>query len=556
MRETHRILRRAAGVLALAAATTLALTVVPDARAHSVLLGTDPEQDHVLDESPRSVALRFDEPVETALGSIRVYDGDGERVDADAIQRPVPEVVAVAIDRELDDGTYTVAWRVISADSDPISGAFVFHVGEHGAEPGGIADEVAQETPASVSFLYTAVRFVDYALLLLCAGGALALVLVLPMAARSVRRRLYQGLAVVAGALALFALAGLVLQGAQAGGLDLREAVEWSVVSAVAGTRFGEWALARAGLAGALAVLALVLSRRSGGRLAAIACVVLGVALLVTPARSGHAAVAGTLSFAADYAHILAAAAWTGGLAFLLAALLLARSERWVLASRAVPRFSNLAVVAVGLLLVAGTINGYLQVRTWRGIWDTEYGLLLSAKAALVLPLLALGAFNNRYAVPKLKAGAASPAERRRFLRAVGAELSIMVAIVGVTAVLVNAAPAYKEVGMHRGPVSTSLALGPYQLHVTVAPGRPGPNEIELEFGHGEAPDEVVVFATLPSEQIGPLRFAAERVAQGHFAVPDADLSIPGEWELRIEGLKGEFDLYTETMSISIEGES
>src|SRR3546814_1955752 len=60
-------------------------------------------------------------------------------------------------------------------------------------------------------------------------------------------------------------------------------------------------------------------------------------------------------------------------------------------------------------------------------------------------PLLGLGAFNNRYAVPKLKAGTASPPERRRFLRAVGAELAIMTAIVGVTAVLVNAAPARSE---------------------------------------------------------------------------------------------------------------
>ena len=122
---------------------------------------------------------------------------------------------------------------------------------------------------------------------------------------------------------------------------------------------------------------------------------------------------------------------WTGGLAFVVLALVLAREERWPLATKAVPRFSTLAVGAVGVLIVAGAINGYLQVRVWHGLWETTYGLLLLAKIALVLPLLALGAFNNRYAVPRLRQGIASAFERRRFLRAVTAELALMTVIVG-----------------------------------------------------------------------------------------------------------------------------
>ena len=110
------------------------------------------------------------------------------------------------------------------------------------------------------------------------------------------------------------------------------------------------------------------------------------------------------------------------------------------------PRFSTLAVGAVGALLVAGTINGYLQVREWQGLWETTYGLLLLAKIALVLPLLALGAFNNRYAScrgsgresPPPSSGAGSS-------RAVSAELALMTVIVGVTAVLVSAPPARGE---------------------------------------------------------------------------------------------------------------
>ena len=552
MELTGRTLRRKP--LATFGAILVALIAAPVAGAHSVLIATAPSKDAIVETSPELVVLTFDEPVDSALGSVRVYDGSGERVDTDDVGRPTPEVVTTGIDGDLSDGTYTVTWRVISADQDPINGAFVFHVGAPGANPGGVATNVVDETSGAVSFLYTAARFLDYTLMLLGAGGALILALVLPMAAPSLRRRLYQGLAVLAACLVLVALLSFVLQGAYAGGLSLADAVEWDVVSAVAGTRFGEMALLRAGLAALLAVAAFVLSRRDGSRVGAISCIALGVGLLVTPVASGHASVAGKIAFAADYAHILAAAAWTGGLAFLVAALLMARSERWSLASRSVPRFSNLAVVSVGLLVVAGAINGYIEVRHWRGLWDTEYGVLLMAKVALVVPLLGLGAFNNKFAVPKLKSGTASPQERRRFLRAVGAELSVMVVIVGVTAFLVNAAPAYKLVEMHSGSGTNTVELGPHTADVTVDPATAGSNEISLVFQHSGSttPDEVVVLATLASEGIGPLRYVAEPTGSG-FVVPDAQLSIPGEWELRIEAREGEFDLYTDTISIPIE---
>ena len=66
------------------------------------------------------------------------------------------------------------------------------------------------------------------------------------------------------------------------------------------------------------------------------------------------------------------------------------------------PRFSILAIVSVVALIAAGSLRGYEEVRAFHGLWDTTYGKLLLAKIALVLPLLGLGAYNNRYAVPRL----------------------------------------------------------------------------------------------------------------------------------------------------------
>ena len=251
------------GLVVTTLAATLALA--PAAWAHSQLLETTPRQDRVVEHSPKRVVLRFDERVETQLGSITVYDGDGQRVDARKVLRPAPEQVAVAIDRELERGTYTVAWRVISADADPIKGAWVFHVKAPGAQPGGIAAQVLEDTPFVTSVFYLGGRFLDFALLLACVGGTVALTFALASAAPSVRRRLLAILAALAGTLALVSLVELGLQGAAARGTGLGQGFEWAVISSVIDTRFGDYALLRAGIAAALCAVALV-ARAKGGR--------------------------------------------------------------------------------------------------------------------------------------------------------------------------------------------------------------------------------------------------------------------------------------------------
>jgi copper transport protein len=282
-------------------------------------------------------------------------------------------------------------------------------------------------------------------------------------------------------------------------------------------------------------------------------------ALVPTPSLSGHASVSGDLSLVADVAHIAAAAVWTGGLAFVLAALLAAGAERWPLAARAVPRFSLLAVGSVAVLLVAGVVNGYEQVGAWRGLWETTYGWLLLAKVALVLPLLALGAYNNRYAVPRLRREIASRAEQLRFLRMAGAELALVLAIVGVTSVLVAEPPARASVAP-RGPYATTVALGHLEANIVADPAKAGANVIHIYLtDHSGRPadvDELRVSSSLPSKRIGPLRFEAHPLAPGHYAVHGAHFALAGDWQLRIEARRGEFEALTATASIPIRKDS
>jgi copper transport protein len=550
------VLRRVATLGLAPLALVLTLMLAPAAWAHSTLIETEPPRDRVVEHSPKRVVLHFDEPVESALGSIIVYDGEGNRVDSEEIMRPRPESVAVGIDGELERGTYTVAWRVISADSDPINGAWVFHVEEPGAQPAGVAAEVLEDTPFVTSAFYLGGRFLDFTLLLACVGGTAALAFALTSASESVRRRLLGIVAVLAAALAVVSLVELGLQGAAAAGTGLSQGFQWDVISSVIDTKFGQYALIRAGIATALCVVALV-ARAQNARSwspAIVVALLLAAGLVVTPGLSGHASVSGAVSMIADAAHVQAAGVWTGGLAFVVLGLVLTRSNRWELAATSVPRFSMMAVVSVIALLIAGTIQGYLQVRAWRGLWETEYGILLLVKVGLVLPLLALGAYNNRYAVPRLRERIASSVERRRFMRFASAELVVMIVVVGVTAALVNAPPAKTEVQMHEAS-EMELELGPLTAEMEVMPGTLGQNEIHLMFTKGR-PDEVRVSAHLKSKDIGPLRYRARRgMEPGAYVVKRANLSPAGEWEIRVEARRGEFDLYSDTVHVPIEKE-
>ena len=180
---------------------------------------------------------------------------------------------------------------------------------------------------------------------------------------------------------------------------------------------------------------------------------------------------------------------------------------------------------------------------------------MLLAKGAIVLFLVALGAYNNRYAVPRLRQQVASVKEQRRFLRAAGAEVALFVAAIGVTAVLVAEPPA-KAFVAPSGPVVRTAPVGPYELNLVVDPAEKGLNNIHLYLlaknGQPAKVAEAEVEATLPDPGIGPLRLETHPAGPGHFAVHGASLPLAGDWDLDVSVRRGEFNLWRAMLSIPI----
>ena len=109
---------------------------------------------------------------------------------------------------------------------------------------------------------------------------------------------------------------------------------------------------------------------------------------------------------AADFFHLIAAGLWLGGLiplALLLVYLRRFREETWIsVACDAASRFSNLGIVAVGILLVSGTINAWFLIGRMQGLIGTSYGRLLLLKITLFAAMVCLAGINRQYLLPRL----------------------------------------------------------------------------------------------------------------------------------------------------------
>jgi putative copper resistance protein D len=88
--------------------------------------------------------------------------------------------------------------------------------------------------------------------------------------------------------------------------------------------------------------------------------------------------------------HGLAAAVWCGGLAALV--LTVERRGQW---ARVLPRFSQLSLACVVVLLVCGITGAIVTLSSPEALYATGYGRLLLAKILVTVVLTAL-AWSNR----------------------------------------------------------------------------------------------------------------------------------------------------------------
>ncbi|MFF0655651.1 copper resistance protein CopC [Micromonospora tulbaghiae] len=125
---------RTRSVTALLAAVLTALLLVPatPAAAHNSLQEATPARDARLTAAPTQVTLRFLQGLNPSFTTITVSDA-GRRTVATSAPAVDGATGTVTIDEPLGNGTYTVAYRVVSRDGHPVQGSYRFTVADPAA---------------------------------------------------------------------------------------------------------------------------------------------------------------------------------------------------------------------------------------------------------------------------------------------------------------------------------------------------------------------------------------------------------------------------------------
>ncbi|MEW2137442.1 copper resistance protein CopC [Streptomyces sp. NPDC005409] len=403
--------------LVLAALLATLFTAAAPATAHAALTASDPKDGAVVATAPAQVTLSFSEQVALGDDSIRVLDPRGKRVDTGELRDMCSGHTiryGTALHAGLPNGTYTVAWRAISADSHPIAGAFTFSIGEPSATD--VTLPTAQAGGGPVGIAYGIARYAAYAGFTVLVGGSAFILLCWR---RGAAERPMQKLVVRAWVtLTAATLAMLVLRTPYTGSGKFTDAFDLDGLRAVLETKTGASLISRLLLLGAaalfIAVLFGVFARRlhdaeaSGPRSAeevkdvndltfglAIGGAVVSGGIAATWALSEHAStgIQPGLAMPADILHLLAVATWLGG----LTALLVCLHKVPGIEREAVRRFSRVAFGSVLVLAVTGVYQSWRQVGSWSALTGTDYGRLLLLKVGLVAVLIGLGYVSRKW---------------------------------------------------------------------------------------------------------------------------------------------------------------
>lgn len=411
------------------------------ASAHSQLLRADPPPNSVLAVSPSTITLWFDEELDPQFSTVALLDTQRNSVDLKNVTfAPDRKQMSVGVRPNLPVGAYTVSWRALSAvDGHITKGVYAIFVGAASAGqavPLNPANAEASVLPLPLDVL---VRWLNL-LAALSLGGALTLNLLMADAsqdfadlrAASARRlRVW----VVINLLVLFVGAIIVqlLQAAAAAERSIGEVLARSIwLQTLTMTRFGQAGLARIVLVDALLIFFALggehewrIKRLWNVRALDLLDFVLGALILLSFSLSSHAASSNDplrLALLADWLHLLAIGAWTGGLFALTIVLWPVMKNR--AGGRGNPggcpqgagtspaltatlliilrRFSNIAVASVALFALTGLYALWRQVGTPSALVSTPYGDALIIKNLVLVPLLLIGAVNTLLLRPEL----------------------------------------------------------------------------------------------------------------------------------------------------------
>jgi copper transport protein len=531
----------------------MARVPTPVAFAHAVPLSSTPAPNAGLAQAPLEITVRFSERVEGRASSLQVFNAHGQRIDDDhaAVDRDNPWLYRVRL-RPVAGGTYTVSWRVMSADDGHVTdGAYVFAVGESVAPRSSTVGQVIAVT----GWLDALARWI----------GLLSTVALIGLLTASLvfwRRQLsrvpqpshilpWLGALLLGGSFALFARLHQIAL----------EANLWTGIGRLMSTTVGAILVAKIGLIiGLTAVLVAYWCVSAGRRWLWSLALVLLVLLLISDTLVSHSAATvewRSLAIGAQLAHLLGVTLWVGGLGYFATLFWWSVFRERSVASElawAMPSFSLLAVGAVGLLAVSGLYLTQLHLGSIDQLIATPYGRTLLAKLGVMALMVGLGGYHQCIVQRRILAGLAQSGGStdlvsQRFKRTLRIEAVLGVLALLLAAFLGTTSPPTNPPSAATETFRQVQDVDEAQVMIEIRPLQPGPNTLRLSVtdraGHALTDATAALLQLQPeASEAAPLDFTLVREAAGVFVKNDAVLGIEGRWRGRVTVQRqGAYDL-------------
>jgi len=514
--------RRAGPVLLLGALGVMLLA--PSASAHALLVSSDPKQGTQLDAAPDVVTITFSEEAELAFSSIRVLDAEGVSADDGSTEVVSGDALSLRVGLgDLEQGVYTVAWRVISrVDGHATGGAFAFGIG---VDPAGavLADVPIEETPPPSPFEIGA-RWALYV--------GLGLLLGVAWVGAAAFRELHGGVWRVALLAWLVAVIGVIVLA------EVQRRATGASIGALLGTSIGQaliWRAVAIGFAGV--ALRAARSLAAPGR--DIALWLAGAAAagaMFVHVSAGHA---GTGDQAlrmviGQWVHFAAAGVWLGGLGALLAGI---KGQDPGARGRAVRRFSTVAGVTLFVVAGTGVVRAFDELPSFSALWSSWYGRVVVIKVVLIVALGTLGAINRYRNVPQVEADASG---LRRVSRAELLVAALVLVAAGSLATLSPPTGAAAEAAS-RGPITLTETdfAGATEVTLLIDPGFAGPNTFTARVTETlsdrplEGAQVRLIFGFL-DEQLGGAQLRLKESEPGVYSGSGAAMGLDGRWRITV----------------------
>lgn len=508
-------------VVACAAIAALIATLDParQALAHASLLSAEPADGITIPEPPKTLKLDFNEPVSPLV--MRLVDPSG-RVTTLMHVTAANKSVMITAPAMPQQGSYILSWRVVSADGHPVGGVVSFAVGYPST---GISASPAEGATAVQSAIWVAQLALAIGLFVGVGGATFAAWIAVdwPMPGQKVIAA-----AMVCGLVA--AVVSLPLQGLDALAKPLSNV--WQPAAWAEGFSTS-WCstvvLALAALTGGL--VALRIQARSLARLAALLAVTgIGLAL----AASGHASTTSPqlLSAPSVFIHAVCVTIWVGSLLPLTVTI---RAGDRV----ALERFSRLIPVPLALLIATGIVLTTVSFDRLDALWTTTYGLVLAAKLAIVLVLLALAAANRYALVPQLAMN-----ESGRLVTVIATEFALATVILAIVGLWRFTTPPRALAATETTYIHFHAERAMAQIDVKPERDRGAAVSIAVTDDdlHPVAAKAVTLVIWNPSAGIEPISRDASFAGGAQWRIGGLHIPIAGVWRMRVEILVSDFD--------------